>query len=281
MPDYIDLDSRVRMAAKGLSKMPGVANTLAPKPLPGFVQDAQDSGLDVSTTEMTEVVPPEDPVHTTTEAVKTSSINMFQHPDAHPVVLDLLLLMKYGPEWMTWESETLEWRVPQDFRTSGISDLNMHKIQAMKAMHFVDSYWEQWEVFNWCTHALNGIFPDFDVMQVPTTAQIMVSVDIASRVREDVPWTQEVKDFMTQACRFDGIYCLPEPLHFLPRGSNNGLVNCEEIFEAWPKVQASGVYPESVSVKTEQLRRMLDAKAFLDRSRARLQQQIRLVSTDV
>ena len=37
-----------------------------------------------------------------------TTINLFQHPDAHPFVLDLALLRKYGPEWMQWEPDTLE-----------------------------------------------------------------------------------------------------------------------------------------------------------------------------
>ena len=275
MPDFLDFAGRLRAASKGLTAQP--AELVPPK---GMEPDAEDDGLDVATTEMTETLAPEEAAKQ--EAVETKvsavSINLFQHPDAHPVVLDLALLKKYGPEWMLWESETLAWRVPQDFRTTNVSDLNMHKIEAMKTMHFVDSYWQRWEVFNWCTQPLNGMYPDFETLQVPTVAQLMVSVDIAARVRTDVEWTQEVKDFMIQACRFDGIFCPPEPLEFLNVGTEHGLIDCAEIKKRWPKVLESGTVPAPTNVVAEQLGRMYDVQMFLDKSRKRLQSQLRLVA---
>ena len=57
-----------------------------------------------------------------------TTINLFQHPDAHPFVLDLALLRTYGPEWMQWEPDTLELRILTDFRTNSLSDLNMDKL---------------------------------------------------------------------------------------------------------------------------------------------------------
>ena len=78
-------------------------------------------------------------------------------------MLDLVLLQKYGPEWMTWEPETLRLRVAHDFGQE-IGDMSMHKIHAMKTLHFVDTYWESWEVFCWVTMAFNGVPPDFNVM---------------------------------------------------------------------------------------------------------------------
>lgn len=275
MSDFVDFESRLRKAVQGLSpsaKLDNIEPRAGTQPLP------DEDGLDVATTQMTETVAHEDPAPVSESKVAAAPINLFQHPDSHPVVLDLALLKKYGPEWMLWEPETLAWRVPQDFHTAGISELNAHKIEAMKTLHFVDSYWQRWEVFNWVTHPLSGLYPDFEILQAPSVAQMMVSVDIASRVRTDVEWTQEVKDFMTQACRFDGIFCPPEPLDFLERGSNHGLVDCAEISKRWPAVLASGKPPEPTSVVSEQLCRMLDVHMFLDKSRKRLQSQLRLVA---
>ncbi len=49
---------------------------------------------------------------------KITIINIFQHPDAHPYVLDLLLLRKYDPEWVEWEPETLRRHSMHDFPTT-------------------------------------------------------------------------------------------------------------------------------------------------------------------
>ena len=50
-------------------------------------------------------------------------INLFRTPDAHPVVLDLALLRKYNIDWLSWERETLELRISQDFRTPTSSNM--------------------------------------------------------------------------------------------------------------------------------------------------------------
>src|SRR5580658_669600 len=93
--------------------------------------------------------------------------NIWRHPDAHPIVLDLLLIRRYGPEWLLLEPETLQSIIPEDFGTQTLSDLNLSKLQACKTAHVVESFWQRWEVFTWCAMSFNGEFPDFEIMQVP------------------------------------------------------------------------------------------------------------------
>jgi len=212
-----------------------------------------------------------------TKTAKVTHINLFQQPEAHPVVLDLALLKKYGVEWMAWEPETLVWRIPQDFRTTTVSDLNLDKIQAMKTLHYNDNFWLQWEVFNWCLQPLNNMYPNFEIMQVPSTAQIMVAVSTAANVRADVSWSDEVLSFMSNACRYDGIFCPQAPLDFLEVGTYNGLVDCDVVKERWPTVRRTKVMPTKDTIIDEQLRRMLDVYSFLEADRARLQDQLPLV----
>jgi hypothetical protein len=76
-----------------------------------------------------------------------TTINLFQHPDAHPFVLDLALLKKYGPEWMQWEQEVLEIRILADFHTKTLSDLNADKLMAVATLHLRDDFWKDWQVF--------------------------------------------------------------------------------------------------------------------------------------
>jgi hypothetical protein len=214
-------------------------------------------------------------VHAQTEGVVTVK-NFLQHPDTHPVVLDLVLIKKYGTDWLTWAPETFYVVLPRDFTTT-VSDLNITKLQAMKTMHLVDTFWQQWEVFNWLCAAVNATFPDFELMQVPTVAQCMVAVDIASRVRADVPWTREVQDFISVVHRHDGILVPQAPLEFVKVDTTGMPIDVEEISSKWPEVRASGKAPEDDTVTGEQLRRMLVAHGFLEESRTRLQQQLPLV----
>jgi hypothetical protein len=209
--------------------------------------------------------------------VSPTAINLFQHPDTHPIVLDIALLRKYGPEWLDWEAETLEWRVPQDFKASGFSDLNMNKVQACKALHLDDGYWLQWEVFNWCTMPFNNVYPDFEVMQVPTLAQVLVSIDIANRIREDVKWSDEVKNFIEVVYRHDGMFCPIPPADFVTIDSEGLPIDCEEVQKQWPEVLRTGRAPTEETVTAEQLRRGLTVIQFLEESRVILQNQLPLV----
>lgn len=225
-----------------------------------------------------ETTPPEQGGPTKPPPRPPVSINLFQHPSAHPLILDLALLKKYGPEWMLWDIETLVWRVPKDFRTSSISDLNLGKIQAIKTLHYNDSYWSKWEIFNWCTHPFNNLYPDFSSLQVPSAAQMAVSIDIASRVRTDVHFNPELKMFMTVVCQFQGVFYPPDSLSFLVIPPNHDMVDTTKIAEEWPKVLASNQMPTADTIVAEQLRRSLEVHRFLKESQSRLNSQLHMVT---
>ncbi len=198
--------------------------------------------------------------------------NLLRHPEAHPVVLDFLLLKRYGPEWMTWEPETLEMLLGRDFR-GGVSDLNFSKIQAVKALHFVDTFWQQWEIFVPCLMALNGVFPDFAVLSPPTVAQCAVAVDVANHIR-DVEWSLEIKKFIEVVFLHDDIFCPVEPLDFVTVDTMGLPLNRDEIMGLWPGVRASREPPKGESITSEQLRRMLTVYNYLEEYRSRLKKQL-------
>ena len=203
--------------------------------------------------------------------------NLFRHPDAHPIVLDLCLLRKYGADWYGWEPETLELRIPQDFKTSEVSDLVMSKIQAVKTLHLVDTFWQQWEVFGWCAMPFNGVFPDFHVMQVPSVAQCMVAVEIANQIRVDVPWSTEVAAYLEAVHRHDGIFVPQPPLDFVHVDVEGYPLEPKEIRVLWSVVEKTDKMPTGDTVTAEQLRRMLVAKRALEESRVFLRSQLPLV----
>ena len=203
--------------------------------------------------------------------------NIFQHPEAHPFVLDLLLLRHYGSEWLMWEPEIVELRVRTDLGHP-LSDANLHKIQAIKTLHFVDTFWLQWEVFVWCTMALNGVPPDFYIMQVPTVSQCMIAVDIANRIRQDVTWSDEVKAFISNVFIHDDIFYPIEPLDFVTVPWEEYPVDVPAIQKQWPAVRISGKAPTDISVTSEQLRRLLEVRGYLEDSRAQLREQLVLVA---
>jgi len=202
--------------------------------------------------------------------------NLFRHPDAHPLVLDMAMLQRYGPDWLTWEEDTIELRVEEDERYE-MSAINLSKLEAVRTMHMVDSFWERWEVFVWCTMPMNGIFPDFESMQVPTVLQCMSAVHTASRIRTDVEWSTEVRTFLAQVHRHDEVLVPQEPLEFVVLDLDGFPVDVKRIKELWPVVVKDKRLPEEDTVESEQLRRMLELYRDFEDGRAELRSQLEVV----
>lgn len=200
-----------------------------------------------------------EPLEGEVKVAALTSVNLFQHPDAHPVILDLLLLRKYGPEWLLWSPDTLAIRIPQDFKTSAVSDLNLDKIQAMRTLHVRDEPWQEWELFVWCCMPINGEPPDFEVMQVPTAVQAAVAVDVFNRIRDDVQWSEEMKAYMGAVLRESDVLCPIRPVDFaqLDVDPDDLIVDCSAVQERWPSVKMSGKAPTTPSPENTQLQRML------------------------
>jgi hypothetical protein len=200
--------------------------------------------------------------------------NLWKHPDAHPIALDLLLLRRYGHTWLEWEPETLQALIPEDFG-SQVSDLNLVKIQACKTLHLVDTFWEQWEIFIACLMPFNNEFTDFNVMQVPTVAQVLVACDVAARIRDDVEWSSEMKAYVRVVYEHDGIFLPIEPAAFVTLDAPEE-IDQKALAVRWNEVRSSGKAPTGANPMDEQLRRLLTVHGFLEESRTRLQRQLGL-----
>lgn len=233
---------------------------------------------DADTTAETETVSTEPLEHATTEPappMSVSSANLWRHPDAHPLALDLLMLRRYGPEWLGWEAETWRVLIPEDFHTPSVSELNIAKLQACKTLHMVDTFWQQWEVFAACLGPFNSEFPDFQVMSAPTVAQCLVACDIAERIREDVEWSGELKAYVATVYQNDGIFLPLPPADFVTLEPPPE-IDVVALAERWPAVRLKGRAPEGENPLDEQLRRLLTVHQYLEDSRSRLQRQLHL-----
>ena len=205
-----------------------------------------------------------------------SHVSLFEHPDAHPLALGLLLEKKYGKEWEELETETLEFLVSRDFRAATLSELSLHKIEALRTLRSTPCFWRRYEVFVWCAMPLNGVLPDFEVMQVPTYAQALVAGDIAKVVRPDEAWSAEMRAYLRVVAEHDGVYCAVEPFGFLefePRG----VLDPRDVQRAWPAVLRAGEAPEGETIVAEQLRRALSAHEYVLEARRSLTAQLPLV----
>lgn len=213
----------------------------------------------------------------TVPAFVPSVVSLFQHPDFHPIVIDMCLIKKYGDEWLRWEPETFQSRLPHDFKASGISALALAKIQACRTLHLVDTYWKQWEVFLPVTQAFNGSLPDFTHMQVPTVTQCAISVDIVNHIRKDVMWSSEINAYLGVVHIHDGFAVSQEPLDFVKIDASEYPIDVEAVKKRFDRVIASNAMPSGDSPEDEQLRRMLDVHRAVQANRETLNRQLKVV----
>jgi hypothetical protein len=150
---------------------------------------------------------------TVSEVVKRPvNRSVFQRQDAHPVVLDMLLLDKFGAEWLTWEPETIWSEIKAEFGVLPSTHVS-NKVNAVKTLHVVDSPWTEWEVFNVIVEALVGNIPDFRRLQRPSPSDLIPAVHIMNRVKHK-DFSEEVGRFVA-ACFLDAsVLYLPPPVDF-------------------------------------------------------------------
>jgi hypothetical protein len=138
--------------------------------------------------------------------------------------LDILLTSKYGPQWLTWDPETIWSEIEVDFGVNP-SVHTRNKVNALKTMHVVDAPWTEWEVFAVACQALNNNIPDFRILQKPTPAEIITAVDIMAKVKKR-EFSEEVGRFVA-ACFLDaGIVYLPPPVGFAQRYASMPRYKC-------------------------------------------------------
>lgn len=239
----------------------------------GEATKGDDSTVVVESTTKDKAVNTDLVVHPTVSKVTLK--NLFTHPDAHPVVLDLAMLLRYGGEWLFWEPETVRVSVSKD--VGGMSELAFSKLMAMKTLHVSDAPWKHWEAFLMCAMPLNDLFPDPDHMQVPSVSQVLVAVDIMKRVR-DVAWAQEVKLYIGVVHRHDGVLCTQPPIDFVEVDTSGIDIDCADVDKRWPDVRKNGSAPTKMTMEDEQLRRLLICYENLQEHMTRLRTQLPLVS---
>jgi len=140
-------------------------------------------------------------------------IRLFSFHDAHPVVLTMVLLEKFGASWMEWEPTTLKQEILDTFKATSISEQNWQKIQAVRTLTSTVGFWKEWHIFEKIIQALNNNIPRFDIAQRCTLSQLMAGVDIANTIRKEV-YNDEPQRYVAACALDEGVTYLPAPLDF-------------------------------------------------------------------
>ena len=150
--------------------------------------------------------------------------NVWRHPNAHPLTFDLLLLDRYGVEYLKWEPEPLRVTLKRDgFQ---LSSQAWTKIQAVRVLHNSPSPWRRWEVFHWIALGLNGKPPNFSFMEEPELGALAVAIDIMRIVDRPRETGEEIDKYVATVAKADGQTCLPPPLDFAQRELSQPKIRC-------------------------------------------------------
>jgi hypothetical protein len=201
--------------------------------------------------------------------------NLFRNADVHPTVLDIYLTNRYGPVWITWLSDSLWMIIERDFKTT-VATINKEKINALKTIHLVDSYWLDWETFEKVTQALNNNTPRFDIMQPPTIGQLINSIQVVQGIRKDMEFDEEIGRYISAIALEEGIEYLPEPLAFaqkyLGEAPKDVVSRLNELSKtSWTEADIKET-PEDI-----QALRLLLAQAYTNFRKEQLKEQVKLL----
>lgn len=150
--------------------------------------------------------------------------DIWRHPDAHPIVLILLLLDKYGQEYLDWHPDVLKLTLDRD--GIALSNKVWNKIQAGRVVLASPSPWRQWEVFHWVCRALSGETPNFVYFEEPELGHLVTGFKIMKLVDPKRQTSLEVDKFVAAAFKHEGIPFIPAPLDFAQRELEEPKIEC-------------------------------------------------------
>lgn len=150
----------------------------------------------------------------------------------HTIQIVKTLLKKYGPECLEWEPFVIKKTMFDDFAAA---KLNVYKAIAGLSLIENDRFWSDWNTFHFVAQALNNIEPSASTIQEMSIGQLMVAVDTANALREElgslsfVPvFSEEVAKFIASQALNQGVWFLPAPLHFASPYASKTVLLCKD-----------------------------------------------------
>lgn len=126
------------------------------------------------------------------------------------LTLAQIMLKKYGPQWISWETETLRLEIFKDFGED-TSELSFQKVCAAQLALAHDMCWKEWEVFEKVCAACNHSIPVFSFTQPPEPEEILITMYTLNSLASN-EYSKEVRKYIVAACLNDGLLYLDGPL---------------------------------------------------------------------
>ncbi len=149
---------------------------------------------------------------------------LWRHPNAHPAILILSVLDKYGDEALEWAPETLLATLDRD----GVKLSNANKTKLMAACTALKSPspWRQWEVFDMVCLGLAGQQPNVVYAEEPELGHLVAGFDFMKMVDPERDTSDEIDKFVAAAFKHEGLPYVPPPLDFAQRELEDPRIRC-------------------------------------------------------
>lgn len=146
------------------------------------------------------------------EAPVVTLASIWRHPNASPAVLTLLLLDRYGEEYVEWDPKVLRQTIERD--GIKLSNSVWTKILAARCVLGSPSPWKQWEAFHHVCLGLSGDSPNFIYMEEPEIGHLFVGMEFMTLIDPGREPQEEIDKFIAAAFKLEGLVYAPAPLDF-------------------------------------------------------------------
>lgn len=153
-----------------------------------------------------------------------SLATIWRHRNAHPYVLLLLVLDKYGESSLEWQPDTLKLTLERD--GIELSNSSYTKILAVRTLLMTPSPWRQWEIFHWVCLGLAGIAPNFTYFEEPDLGHLFVGAELMHITDPKRVTGLEIDKFVAAVLKNEGIHFAPAPLDFAQRELSDAKLHC-------------------------------------------------------
>lgn len=159
------------------------------------------------------------------KAPSVTAENIWRHPDAHPLVLAMLLIDRYGDSVTTWMPVTLQQTLEKD----GIQISNSAYVKVLATFVLLASPapWRRWEVFHWVARGLGGQQPNIVYLETPEIGHLFLMADMMKLTDPKRTTSAEVDKYVAATLKEDGIHYAPAPLDFAQRELSDAKIQCE------------------------------------------------------
>lgn len=157
---------------------------------------------------------------------RMSLATIWRHPQAHPLVLTLLLLDRYGVDYLAWDADSLRMSLTKE--KTLLSNSVWAKIQAARVVLNSPNPWRRWEVFNVVAQGLNGYQPNFGVYEPPQLGHVAAAIDVMKLVDPPREPLDEVRKYVAVLLRHEGVPYAPEPLAFAQKELDAPKLRCRK-----------------------------------------------------